>query len=246
MHLVLLPGLDGTGELFGPLIEELGDGATISVVRYGMELTFEEYVESAARALPEHAVVIAESFSGPIAVALAARYAAKVRCLVLCATFARSPFRTLLRFVRFIPARAFSPNPLLPATLRHFCFNGDDVSLRPSAVSVVGTVPPAIMRSRLACLASVDVSLLLQKIELPVLYLRASRDRIVGARISRALTSQLSNVSITEIDGPHLLLQARPRECATAITSFVSSLHASSHPITSRTRRETQQHLLRR
>jgi pimeloyl-ACP methyl ester carboxylesterase len=221
VHFVLLPGLDGTGELFGPLVQAFGDSATISIVRYGSELTFDEYVESAARGLPDRAVVIAESFSGPVAIALAARHPAKIRCLVLCATFAQSPFRTLLRFARFIPARAFAANPLTPGVLRHFCFNGDDMSLRPSAVSVVSTVPPAIMRGRLACLARVDVSPLLRRIDTPALYLRASRDRIVGTRLSRALTSQLPNISITAIDGPHLLFQTRPRECAAAITDFL-------------------------
>jgi pimeloyl-ACP methyl ester carboxylesterase len=229
VHLVLLPGLDGTGELFGPLVQAFGDGVTTSVVRYGSELTFDEYVESAARALPDHAVVIAESFSGPVGIALAARYPAKMRCLVLCATFARSPCRTLLRFARFIPTRAFAPNLSTPAMLRHFCFNGDDSSLRPSAVSVVSSVPPAIMRARLACLAGVDVRPLLRKVETPVLYLRASRDRIVGARLSSALTSQLTGISITEIDGPHLLLQTRPRECAAAIGTFVQ---AYTRPVT--------------
>lgn len=222
MHLILLPGLDGSGELFAPLVRELGDGVTTSVVRYGSELTFDEYVESAARALPDDAVVVAESFSGPVGIALAARHPGKIRCLVLCATFARSPFRTLLRFGKFIPARAFAANALTPAMLRHFCFNGDDTSLRPSVVSVVSTVPPAIMRARLACLAGIDVSPLLRRIDTPVLYLRATRDRIVGARLSTALTSQLPKISIAEIDGPHLLLQTRPRECATAIVDFIS------------------------
>ena len=221
MHLLLLPGLDGTGELFTPLLQALGDDVTTSVVRYGSELTFDEYVEAAARALPDQAVVVAESFSGPVGIALAARHPGKIRCLVLCATFARSPFRTLLRFARFIPARAFAANALTPAMLRHFCLNGDDTALRPSAVSVVSTVPPAIMRARLACLAGVDVAPLLRRIGTPVLYLRASRDRIVSARLSSALTSQLPKVSITEIDGPHLLLQTRPRECADAVLEFI-------------------------
>ena len=54
-HLVLLPGLDGTGELFAPLLQALDDDVTASVVRYGAELTFDEYVEvgrqGAARAV---------------------------------------------------------------------------------------------------------------------------------------------------------------------------------------------------
>jgi pimeloyl-[acyl-carrier protein] methyl ester esterase len=220
-HLVLLPGLDGTGELFAPLLDALGENVTTSVVRYGAELTFDEYVETASKALPERCVVIAESFSGPVAIALVARYPDKVRRLVLCATFAVSPFRALLRAARFLPARLFRPNPLLPAIVDHFCFNGAPISLRPSPVAVLSTVPPAIMRARLACLAEIDVRPLLSRISTPVLYLRASSDRVVGAGLSRDLTSHLSMVTVKDIGGPHLLTQTRPRECAAAIGDFI-------------------------
>jgi pimeloyl-[acyl-carrier protein] methyl ester esterase len=220
-HLVLLPGLDGTGELYAPLLDALGENVTTSVVRYGAELTFDEYLETAAKALPERCVVIAESFSGPVAIALVARYPDRVRRLVLCATFAVSPFRALLRAARFLPARLFRPNPLLPAIVDHFCFNGAPTSLRPSPVAVLGTVPPAIMRARLACLAGIDVRPLLSRIATPVLYLRASSDRVVGAGLSRDLISHLPKVTVKHIGGPHLLMQTRPRECAAAIGDFI-------------------------
>ena len=228
-HLVLLPGLDGTGELFAPLLQALGDEFPASVVRYGAELTFDEYVESAGKALPDQCVVIAESFSGPVAISLAARHPGKFCGLVLCATFAISPFRTLLHAAKFVPKRLFRPTPLLPTIVNHFCFNGASVSVRPSPVAVVSSVPPAIMRARLACLAATDVRPLLPRVAAPVLYLRATNDRIVSSRRSLELTSLLPNVKVTEIDGPHLLLQARPRECAAAITDFVQ---ACTRPVT--------------
>jgi pimeloyl-ACP methyl ester carboxylesterase len=220
-HLVLLPGLDGTGELFAPLLDALDENVTTSVVRYGAELTFDEYVESAGKVLPEQCVLIAESFSGPVAIAVAARHPGKIRCLVLCATFAVSPFRALLGGVRFVPKRMFRPSLLLPTMVDHFCFSGASISVRPSPVAVVSSVPPAIMRARLACLAKVDVRVLLPRIATPTLFLRASTDRVVSSRLSRELTSQLPNVTVTEINGPHLLLQTRPRECAAAIATFI-------------------------
>jgi pimeloyl-[acyl-carrier protein] methyl ester esterase len=229
-HLVLLPGLDGTGELFAPLLQALGEDVTTSVVRYGAELTFDEYVESAGKALPEQCVLLAESFSGPIAIAVAARYPGRIRCLVLCATFAVSPFRALLSGVRFVPKRMFRPNLLLPTMVDHFCFSGASVSVRPSPVAVVSSVPPAIMRARLACLGRIDVRALLPRITTPTLYLRGSTDRIVSSRLSLELTSQLPNVTVTVINGPHLLLQARPRECAATIATFIRA--GSGQPYT--------------
>jgi pimeloyl-ACP methyl ester carboxylesterase len=75
MKLVLLPGMDGTGDLFAPFIEALGDDIKVDVVRYPHE-GGQSYAEFTARVLPslpsEPYVLLAESFSGPIALAVAA------------------------------------------------------------------------------------------------------------------------------------------------------------------------------
>ena len=58
--LVLLPGFDGTGELFGPLQAALGNNVVSNAVRYDAERSFEDYVNSVARILPhENAVLVA-------------------------------------------------------------------------------------------------------------------------------------------------------------------------------------------
>lgn len=223
---VLLPGLDGTGRLFAPLCSALSADAPPTVVRYDTERSFEDYVETSLSALPsQECVLIAESFSGPIALAVAARYPARVSRLVLCATFARSPYRTLLAAAKLVPQFAFSPNPTQRHVLRHFCFNSDCTdSLLGETLSVLRSVPATTMKSRLVCLADIDVTSLLSKVHTPTLYLLASADRVVGRRLSREVISALPNVTVRELNGPHLLLQTRARECAAAIESFAMSV----------------------
>jgi pimeloyl-[acyl-carrier protein] methyl ester esterase len=219
-----LPGLDGTGELFVPLLDALAGAFRTSVVRYADERSFKEYIETAAKALsPRNTVLLAESFSGPVALALCARHPTSIKALVLCATFAQSPFRSLLRLAPFTPSALFGPSPAQPFMLRHACLNGErDDRLLQRAVTVLRSVPAASMRARLSTLATIDVRPLLRSVRVPVLYLRATRDRVVHPRLGRALTDNLSNGVVREIDGPHLLLQARPRDCADAILRFVT------------------------
>lgn len=223
---ILLPGLDGTGELFSPLIEALDEGAQTTVVRYIAERSFDDYVTTAASALPERgAIVIAESFSGPVALALAARHPTRIRRLALCATFARSPFRFLLRASQFAPMSFFGPNPTQRSVLRHFCFNNEvDEALLDRVVGILRSVPAITIRDRLNALASIDVRSLLHEICVPTLYLTASRDRIVSARLSNEVTNAVANTDKVTIEGPHLLLQARPHQCAAALKQFVSKL----------------------
>jgi len=223
VRLVLLPGLDGTGELFAPLIDALGSAAQTSVVRYTSERSFDDYVNTAANAVTSaDTVLVAESFSGPVALALCARQPANIKALVLCATFAESPFRSLLRLTPFVPSALFGPSPTQPLMLKHACLNGErDDELLKRAVSVLRSVHASTMHARLATLAAIDVRALLSLVRAPTLYLRAARDRVVPKRLGCALTNKLTNVRIEDIDGPHLLLQARPRECAEAILRFL-------------------------
>jgi pimeloyl-ACP methyl ester carboxylesterase len=221
--LLLLPGFDGTGELFAPLQSALDNRAYSVVVRYRDERVLEDYVESVAALLPEQsAVLVAESFSGPVALILMSRYPERIKSAVLCATFATSPFRSLTRLARFVPDLFFGPAPIQPAMLRTFCFDATtDRELMEKALSVARSIPAGTVKQRLNLLSGIDMGSLLPGIEVPVLYLQAMQDRIVGPQLTRQLVSGLPQVEVRQINGPHLLLQCRPRECADAILSFI-------------------------
>lgn len=80
--LVLLPGMDGTGELFRPLLEVIGTAWPVNVVSYpvGEVLSYEQLVDHAQSCLPGGPLILlGESFSGPIAATLAASLSDRVR-----------------------------------------------------------------------------------------------------------------------------------------------------------------------
>ena len=117
MKLLLLPGMDGTGELFSDLRDTLAGESEPVVIRYpsNKELSFYELAELVQKCFPveEPFVIIAESFSVPVAVICAAKKPANLKALVLCAGFVTSPIKCLcvmscgnLRVGRRITARA--------------------------------------------------------------------------------------------------------------------------------------------
>ena len=74
--LVLLPGMDGTGELFAPLLNALNPGLRTTVVSYAdRPATYAEHESVALAELPKDRpfAILGESFSGPIAVTIAAQ-----------------------------------------------------------------------------------------------------------------------------------------------------------------------------
>ncbi|OGT72765.1 MAG: hypothetical protein A3H44_07180 [Gammaproteobacteria bacterium RIFCSPLOWO2_02_FULL_57_10] len=225
-RLLLLPGLEGTGRLFAPLQAALADDIEIVVIAYRDEQTLEEYVQSVANRMADtNNVLIAESFSGPIALALLSRYPSRIRCAVLCATFAVSPLRTFCRAARFMPTWGFRTSPLRRALIRLFALNGETHQpIVQEIMAVTGSVPAAVTKSRLAVLSQIDLRPVLASIHLPVLYLQASRDRVVSRRLSRQVIEGLPRVEARVIDGPHMLAQTRARECANAIKEFLLTI----------------------
>ena len=99
---ILLPGLDGTGELFGPFVNAARSDIQTVVVEYPVDEDSMDALEQHARSkLVNRCIVIAESFSGPIGVRLAAD--PRVRALVLCNSFVTSPFAPSLRHFAVAP-----------------------------------------------------------------------------------------------------------------------------------------------
>jgi pimeloyl-ACP methyl ester carboxylesterase len=73
--IVLLPGMDGTGELLRPLAEQLSTHRLVQLVSYPVDrsLSYEELVPYVRERLPgDRFVILGESFSGPIAIETAA------------------------------------------------------------------------------------------------------------------------------------------------------------------------------
>ncbi|MFT5181924.1 MAG: pimeloyl-ACP methyl ester carboxylesterase, partial [Alphaproteobacteria bacterium] len=92
--LILLPGLDGTGRLFTPLQKALDPNFQTLVFSYPPDdqLGYDGLCSKVERELPETPyVIVAESFSGPIALEIASRKPPGLQALVLSASFAENP-----------------------------------------------------------------------------------------------------------------------------------------------------------
>jgi len=218
---ILLPGLDGSGRLFDRFLAELDDIDAV-VVRYPDDpaADLDAYAKHAATAVGDapRCLVIAESFSGPVALRLQ-HLDARVEAIVLVASFVRRP-HPLLCFLPVSMIAALARLAAFQPLLRIFCLGRDApeesvVALR----SVVRALPATVLSSRLALLRSLDESAALRSTRVRVLYLRARHDRLVRG----SLSIDVSNATLFRevvIDGPHFLLQARPSACREAIVDW--------------------------
>ena len=228
MRAVLLPGLEGTGQLFKWFKDSAPPGFTCIAAHYPpnqvldydgcMSLVLRDFVPQS------RFILVAESFSGPVAILAGSQRPPGLVAVVLCNTFAVSPawhgfanlpwtamlslgiswFTIGLHLTGFRRAREFS-GPIRDANRR---------------------VEPFVCAARMRAVLTVDVRSQLAALSCPVLYLRGVRDRLVSSRSVRRIVEARPGIQVAQLDGPHLLLQVQPNACWQAITSFLEQIEA--------------------
>ena len=103
-------------------------------------------------------------------------------------------------------------------------------ALRTKLKNALALVTAAVLRQRARAVLTVDVSDSLAFIKLPVLYLRATEDRIVPYSSAKLVSALATQTQIIELVGPHFLLQVSPDASADAVANFMElvSLGSSS------------------
>ncbi|MEP7044169.1 MAG: alpha/beta hydrolase [Dokdonella sp.] len=222
---VLLPGLDGSGCLFQWFLPYLSSQA--SIVRYPAEpgWQIEDYAQYALAAIPpsQRCIVIAESFSSPIALRLL-RQRPDIAGLVLVASFIRCPHPLL----KYAPTRALGYLRRLlrsRALLRALCLGWSASGEKIDALqTVIDAISTPVLEARLTLLRELDAADDLHAAAVPVLFLNAARDRLVMARIEPPDRGECMRA--VSIDAPHFLLQACPAAAWQAIESWQRGLNA--------------------
>ena len=228
MLLVLLPGMDGTGDLFDPVISALHGKLQIKVIQYPLHepLGYAELARHVLPQLPEHGeyVILGESFSGPIATMIAESNPRNLVGLVLCATFARNPQPNIIRVtLPFIGlGLKLSKSSLVWRALlgRYYCRELCD-----RIQDAIAKADPKVLVGRVGEMRRIDVTAALAKLVLPMLYIRATSDRLVPARACEHIVASNPRVATREIAGPHFVLQANPADCAREILEFCNGIH---------------------
>lgn len=225
--LIFLPGLDGTGISFEPLGALLPPDVRTQIVRYPTDrvLNFEQTVECAQAQIVSDpdAIVVAESFSGPVAIMLVASGRIRARALILCATFARSPRPAMLRLAKCLPMAALLKLPW-PRPILKYCIEGGETAVAVLLAlwqRIKPMVSAQVLVQRLEVIRRMDVRPWLPRLAVPCLYIQATGDRTVPAGALGDFTAAVADLRVARIKGPHFILQARSRESLNAIESFL-------------------------
>lgn len=223
---LLLPGFDGSGRLFDPLLAEANLPFEPRVVALPSDVPrgYDELVAWLERQLPaEPFMLLAESFSGPLAIRIAALHPDRVTNLVLVATFLRSPLRPWLApFAPLAGPALFARPP--PAFAVRALLAGWDAP--PSLVNAIraamAILPGEIAAARARAALAADEAATLTGVSAPTLWIQAGEDQLLRAGHVDDVRAVRPDVGVASIDGPHTILQRWPRECLNAIGRFLA------------------------
>lgn len=224
--LLLLPGLDGTGKLFARFQAELPDDIEARVVPFpaGRIAGYDELVSYVRAQLPagRRFTLLGESFSGPLALRLAAEQPPGLVAVVLVATFHRRPAPRWLAALGWLARLAFSRPPPAWAIRRALVGKDAPAALVDELRAAVGEVTPAVLAARVRAALAVDAAAALAACRAPLLYLGGSEDRILRRSLLRDMRQVQPALELRVLRAPHLVLQLEPLESAGIVSEFLA------------------------
>jgi pimeloyl-[acyl-carrier protein] methyl ester esterase len=226
--LVLLPGLDGTGELFANLLRELPPSLSVVPLAYPAErfLPYSELVTWLRERVPRNGayVLLGESYGSPLAVQFAATRPPNLVGLILCVGFISNPVKHWAFLPRLL-ARPFFFRFRPPDIALEFFITGFNAprSLKDAVNRATSSVSPQVLAARARATLDCDARDDIQRVQVPMLYLQASQDRLVGKYCLDEIKRLRPDVTSISFRAPHLLFQRQPRATAAAIMNFIEA-----------------------
>ncbi|MDV6332882.1 alpha/beta hydrolase [Asticcacaulis sp. 201] len=210
---LLLPGTDGTGYFSTRFAAALSPHLETRILSYPANEAM-DYARLCEYLLPDvpadrNYILIAESFSGPLAILLAGMASHPPDVLILTATFAVKPWprmAPLLRLCLFLTGRVKVPAWVIAIMLlsQKTKFMAKDI------LSSLQTIDPNVLRTRLNAVLDCDVRPQLAALDMPIMYIRGRRDRLIPKKCADDMTAINRHITVVEVDAPHFVLQDDP------------------------------------
>lgn len=229
-YLVLLPGLDGTGELFSDFLAALPPTLTATSVVYPTErfLSYRELFPLVAAIVPkaEPFVLLAESFSAPLALGYAATNPPYLAGVVVCAGFVKNPVAGWSLVVKALAQPwIFTLKP--PRFILEYFLVGRNAppELVQRVRGALQSVRPEVLSRRVQAVLDCDAASDLARTTVPVMYVKAANDKLLAAACHVDFLRFKPDTFCEEVSpAPHLLVQREPQKVAEIVTAFIERL----------------------
>ena len=236
---MLLPGPDGTGELFVDFIAALAGSWTATTIAYPTDrfLSYTELRPLVTAAVPqsERFVLVAESFSTPLAVWFATTNPPNLVAVVICAGFVASPMGGWSGTVKALAKPLLFKLKPHRVVLEYFLLGQNPPpDLLQKLRHALDRVSPEVLSGRVREVLDCDARDDLRRTAIPLLYLEATDDRLLPASCKEEFSHIRPDIQFRSIPAPHLVLQREPQKAANHVT-VLNGRNTEPNPAVART-----------
>jgi pimeloyl-[acyl-carrier protein] methyl ester esterase len=216
--------MDGTGDCFEPFLEQLNSSIPRTVFSYDTQRPFDysELEIQVRNQLPadETFVILGESFSGPIAISIAANPPENLIGAIFVCTFARSPLPIFNGMQELIAKLPLKLAPFF--IIQHFILGRYSTpSLKKMLAQAIAKVSNGVFQIRAKAALNVDYSNLARQIKIKCLSIVASEDLLISKATSEHLAQGILEIEVERIKAPHFVLQVAPQLAVQTVQRFL-------------------------
>lgn len=225
--LILLPGLNGTNTLFQGFIAAAPEDAKCIAIEYPKQAckTYSELIDQVEKAVEDiegDFIILGESFSGPIAVEIAAKKPAGLKAVILAASFVQPPN---FNFTKYLPWKLGFKLATPIYTVREKLARPKNRPFIRAILNDLRQVPAEVMAYRISEIFNMNATKALEQCDVPLLYLQGKYDFVVPKKNFRVIQRLAPNVRRSVLPTQHFLLQSHPKKAWETIIKFLEEQH---------------------
>ena len=223
-----LPGLHGTDDLYGELASCLPDGVETELIN--LPTKGKQDYKTLTCWLKRHLddssarkrVLVAESFSGPLALAYAASQPEGVAAIVLGASFCEAPHNPGIALLPLRPLFMIKPPR---KALEHFLIGSDASGEKVRELgNTISTISASTLTKRVRAVLELEEADAPSLPDIPMLILQAKDDNLIPWEAQQRLELRYPDAHVHWIPAPHLIFQRHPEVCMEKMQDFTRSI----------------------
>lgn len=223
-----LPGLHGTDDLFQGLRDLLPREQACEWINLPTKGEQNYSIlkgwldEQLPRLNGKKRLLIAESFSGPLAMTFAADRQDEICGIVLAASFCDAPLNPGIALLPLRPLFMLKPPR---KALEHFLIGSDASEADVEGLSrVIQTISSGTLSKRVRTILELEEDKSPKLTGVPMLLLQAQNDNLIPWDAQQRLEASYPEARVQWIESPHMILQRHPGESVDAIRDFAKDL----------------------
>ncbi|HEX9626521.1 MAG TPA: alpha/beta hydrolase [Acidiferrobacterales bacterium] len=212
--------MDGTDRLSAGLVKALPPGSDSGIIAYPTDrfLDYDELERWVRARLPrsERFILVAQSFSGPVAYRIARRPPPNLALLVLVASFVEPPHPGLRWVQSWLPLRLLLRRALAGGVVTRLLLGkpaGPELLER--FRRVLAGVPGEVLSRRLSAMAQLPPAR--ESIRVPCVYIRPRDDNLVAPRNIDVIRRIAPDLRVYTVEGRHFVTETNPAACVDAL-----------------------------